>query len=146
MITNNITVFDCHTIRLPQIKKGSSHLICVSSNQEIPFDIKRAYYLYDIPKGGSRGGHGHKKLEQLIVAASGSFDVELDDGKFKRSINLNLPYFGLYIRPGIWRELINFSYGAVVIALASALYDEDDYIRDYLEFIRYKTVIHPKVE
>ncbi len=94
--------------------------------------------MYDIPGGESRGGHAHKRLEQLIVAASGSFDVVLDDGKNKKNINLNLPNYGLFIRPGIWRELVNFSSGAVVIAIASTIYDEDDYIRDYQEFIRYK--------
>ncbi len=132
------TVFDCHIIQLSRIENATGNVISVSSYQDIPFDIKRVYYLYDIPGGESRGGHAHKRLEQLIVAASGSFDVVLDDGKNKKNINLNLPNYGLFIRPGIWRELVNFSSGAVVIAIASTIYDEDDYIRDYQEFIRYK--------
>jgi len=132
------TVFDCHIIQLSRIENATGNVTSVSSYQDIPFDIKRAYYLYDIPGGESRGGHAHKRLEQLIVAASGSFDVMLDDGKNKKNITLNLPHYGLFIRPGIWRELVNFSSGAVVIVIASTIYNEDDYIRDYQEFIRYK--------
>ncbi len=131
-------VFDCHVIQLSQIKSATGNITSVSSYQDIPFDIKRAYYLYDIPGGEKRGGHAHKRLEQLIVAASGSFDVVLDDGKNKKNINLNLPNYGLCIRPGIWRELVNFSSGAVVIVIASTIYNVGDYIRDYQEFIRYK--------
>ncbi len=137
------TVSDCHIIQLSQMKSEAGDTISVSAYREIPFPIERAYYLYDIAEGASRGGHAHKQLEQLIVAASGSFDVVLDDGKIRKNINLDLPNYGLCIRPGIWRELINFSSGAVVIALASTIYDEDDYIRDYQEFIRYKTAVYP---
>lgn len=138
------TIFDCQIIQLSQMKSATGDMTSVSAYREIPFAIERAYYLYDIPEGESRGGHAHKRLEQLIVAASGSFEVVLDDGNIKKNINLNLPNYGLCIRSGIWRELINFSSGAVVIALASTIYDEDDYIRDYQEFIKYKTVIHPR--
>src|SRR3712207_6029834 len=132
------TVFDCDIIGLPQIKKRAGKMTSVSSLREIQFDVQRVYYLYDIPAGESRGGHAHKQLQQLIVAASGSFDVLLDDGKVTRNINLNHPSYGLCIKPGIWRELINFSSGAIVIALASEPYFEEDYIRDYREFIKYK--------
>ena len=104
----------------------------------VPFDIKRIYYLYDVPGGESRGGHAHKKLYQLIIAASGSFSVTLDDGKIKRTFFLNHPYQGLYIVPGIWRTLDDFSSGAVCLVLASGKYDETDYIRDYDNFIQYK--------
>ena len=146
MAADNSTVFDCYVIQLPQIKKVTGNITSVSSYKEIPFDIKRVYYLYDIPGGASRGGHAHKGLQQLLVAASGSFDVLLDDGKIKRTINLNLPYYGVWIRSGIWRELINFSSGSVAIVIASTVYDENDYIRDYQEFIKYKTVIDLKTE
>jgi oxalate decarboxylase/phosphoglucose isomerase-like protein (cupin superfamily) len=104
----------------------------------VPFDIKRAYYLYDIPGGESRGGHAHKKLHQLIIAVSGSFDVILDDGNVKRSFTLNRPYNGLFVVPGIWRELENFSSGAVCLVLASMNYDPQDYIRDYNELLKFK--------
>ncbi len=132
------TVYDCHIIKLSQIESATGKITSVSSTLDVPFDIKRVYYLYDIPGGEKRGGHAHKRLEQFVVAASGSFDVVLDDGQNKKNINLNLPNYGLFIRPGIWDELVNFSSGAVVIAIASTIYDEDDYIRDYQEFIRYK--------
>lgn len=140
------TVYDCHIIKLSQIESATGKITSVSSTLDVPFDIKRVYYLYDIPGGEKRGGHAHKRLEQVIVAASGSFDVLLDDGQIKKSINLNLPGYGLRIRPGIWRELVNFSSGAVVIAVASLIYDEEDYIRDYQEFIKFKTAILPKAE
>ena len=92
------------------------------------------YYLYDVPGGAERGGHAHKHLKQLIIAASGSFDVLIDDGSMKRTISLNRPYHGLLIVPGIWRELLNFSSGAICLVMASEVYQEDDYIRDYAEF------------
>jgi dTDP-4-dehydrorhamnose 3,5-epimerase-like enzyme len=104
---------------------------------DIPFDVKRLYYLYDVPGGAERGGHAHKGLHQLIVAASGSFDVVLDDGKNRKVVELNRPYYGLYVIPGIWRELINFSSGAICLVLASEKYNIDDYIRDYEEFLKY---------
>ena len=100
--------------------------------------MRRTYYLYDVPGGESRGGHAHRELSQLIIAASGSFTVTLDDGKVKRTFVLNRPYQGLYIVPGIWRTLDDFSTGAVCLVLASHGYDEADYIRDYDEFIKYK--------
>jgi len=100
--------------------------------------VRRVYYLFDVPGGESRGGHAHRELQQLIVAAGGSFDVVIDDGKNRKIVNLNRPYFGLHIIPGIWRELVNFSSGAICLVLASATYDASDYIRDYEEFIKYK--------
>jgi dTDP-4-dehydrorhamnose 3,5-epimerase-like enzyme len=105
-----------------------------------PFDVKRIYYLYDVPGGSERGGHAHKELHQLIVAASGSFDVIVDDGRNKKIIQLNRPYYGLLIVPGIWREIVNFSSGAICLVLASEKYSEDDYIRDYTEFHELKKV------
>ena len=133
------SVYECSIIELDKHhsdRKGN--LSVVQSNSIVPFDIKRIYYLYDVPGGESRGGHAHKKLYQLIIAASGSFSVTLDDGKIKRTFFLNHPYQGLYIVPGIWRTLDDFSSGAVCLVLASGKYDETDYIRDYDNFIQYK--------
>ena len=110
----------------------------VENSKTIPFDIKRVYYLYDVPGGESRGGHAHKELQQFIVAASGSFDVTIDDGQLKRTFTINRPYRGLLIVPGVWRELDNFSSGSVCLVLASTAYSADDYIRDYNEFKEYK--------
>ena len=133
-------VYDCSVIELPKITSISGNITPLASNEDIPFSIKRIYYLYDIPAGETRGGHAHKSLQQLIVAASGSFDVVLDDGKIKRTVNLNRPHFGLYIKSGIWRELSNFSSGAVLLVLASQPYDEEDYIRDYIKFKLYSNI------
>lgn len=110
----------------------------VENSKDVPFDVRRAYYLYDVPGGESRGGHAHKELSQLIIAASGSFTVTLDDGKVKRTFTLNRPYQGLYVTPGIWRTLDDFSSGAVCLVLASDKYNESDYIRDYNEFKEFK--------
>jgi hypothetical protein len=119
-------------------RKGN--LTVVENNKTVPFEVKRTYYLYDVPGGESRGGHAHKALSQLIIAASGSFTVTLDDGKVKRTFVLNRPYQGLYVVPGIWRTLDDFSSGAVCMVLASEGYDERDYIRDYDDFLSYKKV------
>ena len=112
----------------------------VENSSTIPFEVRRTYYLYDIPGGESRGGHAHRKLQQLIVAASGSFSVTLNDGRVKRTFVMNRPYQGLLIVPGIWRTLEDFSSGSVCLVLASEKYEESDYIRDYEEFIKYKNV------
>lgn len=117
-------------------RKGN--LTVVENGVTLPFDVKRVYYLYDVPGGELRGSHAHRELEQLIVAASGSFTVTLDDGTSKRSFFLNRPYQGLYVKPGLWRDLDNFSSGAVCLVLASEVYQKEDYIRDYQEFLRFR--------
>lgn len=138
MKTNS--VYDCTMIELDRHhsdRKGN--ITVVENSKTVPFEVKRTYYLYDVPGGESRGGHAHKALSQLIVAASGSFTVTLDDGKVKRTFLLNRPYQGLYVVPGIWRTLDDFSSGAVCMVLASEGYDEQDYIRSYDDFIQYKS-------
>lgn len=132
-------VYDCTMIELDKHHSDRKGNITVVENQNtVPFDVKRTYYLYDVPGGESRGGHAHKELSQLIIAASGSFTVTLDDGNVKRTFILNRPYQGLYVVPGIWRTLDDFSSGAVCLVLASHGYDEKDYIRQYNDFIKYK--------
>lgn len=140
VIDNSIyNVFDCTMIELDKHHSNRrGNLTVVENGQTLPFDVKRVYYLYDIPGGESRGAHAHKHLSQLIIAASGSFRVTLDDGKVKRSFFLNRPYQGLYVKPGIWRDLDDFSSGAVCMVLASDIYDKEDYIRDYNEFIEFR--------
>lgn len=125
-------------ITIPKIEDRRGNL-SVIENDTVPFDIKRVYYLYDVPSGAERGGHAHKNLQQFLVALSGSFDVVLNDGNEERIITLNKPYEGLLINSGIWRELQNFSSGSVCLVVASEVYIEDDYIRDFEEFIKYKS-------
>lgn len=132
-------VFDCTMVELDKHhsdRKGN--LTVVENGKTLPFDVKRVYYLYDVPGGENRGAHAHKELSQLIIAASGSFTVTLDDGKCKRSFFLNRPYQGLYVKPGMWRDLEDFSSGAVCMVLASDVYKAEDYIRDYDEFIKFR--------
>ena len=131
-----MSVEKCRLVDLPKITDPRGNLTFVESNSHVPFNIQRVYYLYDVPGGAERGGHAHKQLQQLIIAMSGSFDVVLDDGCEKKRIHLNRSYFGLYVCPMMWREIDNFSSGAVCLVLASNRYDEDDYYRDYGEFIR----------
>lgn len=126
---------NCKIIELPKISDPRGNLTFIEGNRHVPFDIKRVYYLYDVPGGGERGGHAHKELNQLIIAMSGSFDVLLDDGKKKKRVHLARSYYGLYVCPMIWRELDNFSSGSVCMVLASNCYDESDYFRDHSEFI-----------
>jgi hypothetical protein len=126
----------CRIIELPKISDPRGNLTFIEGNRHIPFDIKRTYYLYDVPGGAERGGHAHKELHQLIVAMSGSFDVILDDGWAKKRYHLNRSYYGLYVCPMIWRELDNFSSGSVCLVLASNYFDNDDYFRDYELFIK----------
>lgn len=130
-------VSECKIIDLPKISDPRGNLTFIEGGgRNVPFDIKRVYYLYDVPGGAERGGHGHKALHQLIIAMSGSFDVVLDDGVDKKRVHLNRSYYGLYVCPMIWRELDNFSSGSVCMVLASNLYDEEDYYRDYDSFIK----------
>lgn len=126
---------DCHIFELSKITDVRGNLTFIEGNRHVPFNIRRVYYLYDVPGGAERGGHAHKELHQLIVAMSGSFDVVLDDGGEKKRFHLNRSYFGLYVCPMIWREIDNFSSGSVCMVLASNLYDEADYFRDYQEFL-----------
>lgn len=127
-------VEDCELIELGKNHHANGNLTVVENGMQVPFDIKRVYYLYDVPGGEERGGHSHKALKQFIVAISGAFDVVFDDGINQRTITLNRPYQGLLIVPGIWRVINNFSSGAVCLVLASEHYDEADYVRDYQEF------------
>ncbi|MEO7214149.1 FdtA/QdtA family cupin domain-containing protein [Mucilaginibacter sp.] len=138
--SRNSTVFDCNIMQLPRIHNRAGNITPVENNIHIPFAVKRIYYLYDIPGGESRAAHGHKQLEQVIIAASGSFDIHLDDGINIKTIQLNRPYIGLHIQPGIWRDISNFSSGAICLVLASDLYDEDDYLRDHEGFKAYKAI------
>jgi hypothetical protein len=138
MKNKNYTVFDCHLIHFPKIHNRAGNITPLQNNIEIPFAIQRVYYLYDVPGGESRGAHAHRTLEQIIIAGSGSFDVTLDDGKNKKTVQLNRPYFGLHVLPGMWRDISNFSSGAICLVLASGKYNAADYIRDYEEFKAYK--------
>ena len=132
------SIHDTRIIDLRKIHDPRGNLTPIEGGVDIPFDIKRVYYLYDVPGGESRGAHAYKELYQLIVAASGSFTVTLDDGHEKKSFNLNRSYYGLLVPPGLWRDLDDFSSGAVLLCLASEHYDAADYIRDYDEFLKYK--------
>ncbi len=129
----------CRLVDLPKISDPRGNLTFIEGGNHIPFDIRRVYYLYDVPGGAERGGHAHKGLHQLIIAMSGSFDITLDDGRQKVRHHLNRSYFGLYVCPMIWREIDNFSSGSVCMVLASERFAEDDYYRDYDEFTR---IIH----
>lgn len=135
------SVYDCSIIELDKHHSDRKGNISVVENGiTVPFDVKRVYYLYDVPGGESRGAHAHKDLSQLIIAASGSFRVTLDDGNVKRSFILNRPYQGLYVKPGIWRDLEDFSSGAVCMVLASEVYQESDYIRNYQDFLEFRGI------
>lgn len=131
-----MSIEKCKIIELPDITDPRGHLTFIENNKHIPFEIKRIYYLYDIPTGAKRGEHAHKALQQLLIAISGSFDVVLDDGYKKKKYHLNRSSYGLYIGPMVWRDIINFSPGAVCMSLASNLYDESDYYRNYQDFTK----------
>lgn len=137
MITKT-SIYDCCVIELNKVHNRSGNITAIEGNIDIPFSVERVYYLYDVPGGAERGGHAHRNLQQLIVAASGCFDVVVDDGKNRKVVELNRPYYGLHIVPGIWREIINFSSGAICLVLASDKYDKEDYIREYINFRAYK--------
>ena len=128
-------LIDCRKIDLPKIADARGNLTFVEGGTHLPFDIKRVYYLYDVPGGADRGAHAHRNLHQFMICMSGSFDLELDDGVTKRQYNLNRSYYGIYICPMIWRNLDNFSTGSVCMVLASEKYNEGDYIRDYSAFL-----------
>jgi hypothetical protein len=134
----NSSIYDCVILPLSKIHNRAGNITIVESQKNVPFDVKRLYYLYDIPGGEDRGGHAHRELYQLIVAASGSFNVLLDDAVNKKVVTLNRPDYGLMVVPGIWRELMEFSSGAICLVLASEVYLEQDYIRVYQEFKSYK--------
>ena len=135
---NKPTVFDCSVIELPKFHDPKGNLTPVYSNGHVPFDIKRVFYLYDIPGGESRGAHAHKECHQFLVAASGAFEVVLDDGINKRTILLNRPFYGLHIPPGVWAAEQGFSSGSVCLVLASETDDEADYFREYEKFLEYR--------
>ena len=132
----NNRISDCALIDLPKIENRSGNITAIENNLDIPFEVKRIFYLYDIPGGESRGAHAHKQCQQFLVAASGSFEVQLDDGIEKKTVMLNQPYKGLYVPPGIWASEINFSSGAICLVMTSDKFDEDDYIRDYQDFLK----------
>ncbi len=132
-------VFDCTIIELNKHHSDQKgNLTVVQNGDTLPFDVRRVYYIYDVPGGEERGSHAHKELNQLIVAVSGSFSVTLDDGRCKRTFFLNRPYQGLLVRPGLWRDLEDFSSGAVCMVLASDIYKSEDYIREYQEFLKFR--------
>jgi hypothetical protein len=124
----------CKKVNFPKIVDTRGNITFIEANRHIPFDIRRVYYLYDVPSGEVRGGHAHRTLQQVLISTSGSFDVIVDDGTMRKKFHLNRPNFGLYLPPMIWRELENFSSGSVCLVLASEYFDEDDYIRDYDSF------------
>lgn len=131
------TTYDCSVFELPKIKNRAGNITPIHNNIEIPFAVKRVFYLYDIPGGESRGAHAHKECHQFLIAASGSFEVLLDDSKTKRIVQLNRPYVGLHIPPGIWASEINFSSGSICLVFASHVYNEKDYLRDYDSYLTY---------
>lgn len=133
-------IHSCNVVELTKIHNRAGNITIIQNGEHQPFNVKRIYYLYDVPGGSERGGHAHKALHQLIVAASGSFDVIIDDGMNKKIVQLNRPYYGLLIVPGIWREIVNFSSGAICLVLASEKYVAEDYVRDYSEFLKYKRI------
>lgn len=135
MMPKRRSVEECRVIDLPKISDPRGNLTFIENSHHIPFDIQRVYYLYDVPGGSDRGSHAHKNLHQFIVAMSGSFDIELDDGRNKKRFHLNRSHYGLYVCPMMWRQLDNFSSGAVCMVLASDMYNENDYLREYDAFL-----------
>lgn len=136
---SKVSVYDCSFIELPKVTVGErkGNLTMVYNNENIPFDVKRVFYSYDIPGGEARGAHAHKECHQLLIAASGSYEVVLDDGTNKRTVMLNRPFYGLHIPPGIWAAEQSFSSGSICLVLASQGYKTEDYIRDYEDFLNY---------
>lgn len=130
-----MAISDCSLVNVPRVSDPRGNLSFIEPGPNFPFSFERVYYLYDVPGGSERGGHAHRKLKQFLIAMSGSFDVHLDDGKDKKTYHLNRPYFGLYICPMTWRRIDNFSSGSVCMVIASERYEEEDYIRDYSDFM-----------
>jgi hypothetical protein len=137
---NKVSVYDCCVIGLPKIQNRAGNITPISNCCEIPFEVKRIFYIYDIPGGEDRGAHAHKQCHQFIVAGSGSFEIELNDGIVTRTVMLNRPYFGLHIPPGIWAAEKGFSSGAICLVLTSNKFDKNDYIRDYNEYLNFKNI------
>ena len=137
-MNNKPTVYECTIIELPRIENRAGNITPIHPNVNVPFDIKRVFYSFDIPGGETRGAHAHKECHQFLIAASGSFEVVLDDGNNKRTVSLNRPFFGLHIPPGIWAAEQNFSSGSICLVLASQGYFEEEYIRNYEEFLLYR--------
>ncbi|MFZ4520734.1 MAG: sugar 3,4-ketoisomerase [Bacteroidales bacterium] len=131
------TVYDCSVITLASIKNRAGNITPITNNVEIPFAVRRLFYIYDIPGGADRGAHAHKQCHQFLIAASGSFEIELDDGRVKRTVMLNRPYFGLHIPPGVWAAEKGFSSGTVCLVLTSEKFMEEDYIREYADYLTY---------
>jgi len=136
--SKTVTVFDCSVLYFNKIQFESVNITPLHGETDIPFQINRVFYLYDIPGGEERGAHAHKDCHQLLIAASGAFDIMLDDGKSKRMVTLNRPYMGLHIPPGVWAAEMGFSSGAICLVIASHKYSESDYIRDYTDFLNFK--------
>jgi hypothetical protein len=132
------SVYDCGIVEVPRVENRAGNISVVENDINLPFSVKRTFYIYDIPGGKDRGAHSHKECHQFLVAVSGSFEIEMDDGKNKRTIALNRPYYGLHIPPGIWAAEKGFSSGAICLVLASHKYDEHDYIREYDEYLKFK--------
>tara|TARA_B100000900_G_scaffold251256_1_gene214062 strand:+ start:405 stop:818 length:414 start_codon:yes stop_codon:yes gene_type:complete len=131
-------IFNCNLVELQKIKNRAGNLSVVENSNSIPFDIARVYYIYDVPGGSDRGGHAHKDLEQYVIAVSGAFDIQLDDGKNKKTVRLDRPFLALHIKKGIWRETRNFTSGAICMVIASHKYDHEDYIHDYKDFLKFR--------
>jgi len=136
----NKSVFDCSIIEVPRIENRDGNISLVENMKNLPFDVKRVFYIYDIPAGEDRGAHSHKQCHQFLIAASGSFEIEMSDGRNKRTVTLNRPYHGLHVPPGIWAAEKSFSSGAICLVLASQEYSEEDYIREYADFLKFKNL------
>lgn len=134
---NRITVYDCSIIEVPKINNRAGNISIVQGLKNLPFKPKRVFYIYDIPAGEARGAHAHKHCHQFIIAASGSFEVSMDDGVNKKTVTLNRPFYGLHIPPGIWAHELNFSSGAICMVLTSQKFNENDYIREYIDYLCY---------
>jgi dTDP-4-dehydrorhamnose 3,5-epimerase-like enzyme len=137
LVENFLALDECRIVNFPKVTDYRGNLSFIEGQNQIPFDIKRVYYLYDVPSGATRGGHAHKELQQVVISLSGSFDVVLDDGHTRRSFFLNRPHYGLYIPPRVWREIENFSANSVALSLVSQVYSESDYVRSYDQFKRW---------